>query len=164
MNDPLPQGSMLQRFRTTTIIWFAMLFSVLLYAGLVEAFHRGLIVRSVPAELPNGDRIHLILLGLAVLTFFMAGTIKTMLLRGLDVVPRPSAAEAAQKLQTATIVTAAISESVAIMGFVEYMLLNRYGSFYLFIGLAMLGFLVHAPKVSQWMRYAGSSSSLENGS
>jgi len=80
------------------------------------------------------------------------------------VVPRPSAAEAAQKLQTATIVTAAISESVAIMGLVEYMLLNRYGSFYLFIGLALLGFLIHAPKVSQWMRYAGSSSSLENGS
>lgn len=158
----IPQGSLLQRFRTTALVWLAMLVSVVLYALIVEGFHRGWIPAGQPGVVPNGDRIHIILLGLAVCTFFMAGAVKTIILRGLEAPAVPSPAEAAGKLQGATIVAAALSESIVIMGLVEYMLLRRYGSFYLFAALSIVGFLVHAPRVSQWMRLAGTDNSLES--
>ena len=158
----IPQGSLLQRFRTTAVVWLAMLVSVVLYALIVEAFHRGWIVTGQPADIPNGNRIHIILLGLSVMTFFMAGAIKTIILRGLETPAVTSPAEAAGKLQGATIIAAALSESIVIVGLVEYMLLRRYGSFYLFAALSVVGFLVHAPRVSQWMRLAGTDNSLES--
>ena len=163
MIDKVPRGSMLERFRTTAIVWLAMLLSVVMYAFLVEGFHRGWIGSGQPVETINGDQIHLILLGLAVLSFVAAGAVKTMMLKGLDseLGTGPFPAEAGRRLQAATIVAAAISESIAIMGLVEYLLIRRHSSFYLFVALALVSFLVHAPRVSQWMRHAGTSNSLE---
>ena len=164
MTNTVPRGSMLERFRTTAIVWLAMLLSVVMYAFVVESIHRGWIDSGQPAETLNGDQIHLILLGLSVLSFFLAGAVKSVMLRGLDATTQGESvpAEAGRRLQGATIVAAAISESIAIMGLVEYMLIRRHGSFYLFAALALIGFMIHAPRVSQWMHHAGTGNSLES--
>lgn len=146
------------RFRTTGIIWFAMLVSIGLYALMVEAFERGWIGDRVVTSVPHADRIHILLLAFAVMSFFLAGALKTMVLRS-----RPASVEqAAGKLQQATIMAMAVSESIVLMGLVEYFLIRRYGSFYLFVALGCLSFILHAPKADYWMKYAGQAGQPDN--
>ncbi len=138
------------RFRTTGIIWFAMLVSIGLYALMVEAFERGWIGEGIVKSVPHGDRIHILLLAFAVMSFFLAGALKTMVLKS-----QPDTVEqAADRLQRATILALAVSESIVLMGLVEYFLIRRYGSFYLFVALGCLSFIVHAPKAGYWVDYA----------
>ncbi len=138
-----------RRFRVTGIIWFAMLLSVGFYALIVEAFERGWLGERVVTAVPQADRIHILLLAFAVMMFFMAGALKTIVLR-----KDPETVEqAGDRLQRATLLALAVSESIVLMGLVEYFLIRRYGSFYLFVALGCLSFIVHAPRADFWQNY-----------
>ncbi len=58
-----------------------------------------------------------------------------------------------QKLFSATIITYALCESVAIFGLVLFLTGGETFDFYLFIALSLTFFAVHFPRYGQWEEY-----------
>lgn len=56
----------------------------------------------------------------------------------------------AGRLQIATIVSLAICEAIAVLGLVLFFLTGRSGDFYLFLAVAVLGFILNFPRWRHW--------------
>jgi len=146
--------AMQARMRTAAIIWVAFLATVFVYWGLVIHLGRG----QQPAPLTNAGPIHLILLGVAVLMFFTAGAIRTIMLRSplpqVDGGSGDAAVTAAlNRLVTVTVVCAAVGESIAILGLVEFFLLRADSRFVVFLLLSLGTLILYMPRASQWRTY-----------
>jgi hypothetical protein len=99
----------------------------------------------------------LVCLALAALALLAARGVRTRILAGaptLHVAPHRDVSPVAQRLFTATIVTLALWEVVAVLGFAGFLLTGRLLDLYVFIILAAIGLTVHFPRYSRWDAYA----------
>jgi hypothetical protein len=136
-----------QAYRITAIIGGAMLASLAFYALAVEIFKANrLPIPGFAGDDPTVLRYVFFALGLAMLVL---GRVVRARVPGA-----PTGAGApqilARQLQTATIVSLANCEAVAILGFVLFLLTGSSRDFYLFLALAALGFILNFPRWSQW--------------
>jgi hypothetical protein len=135
-----------QAYRITAIIGGAMLASLAFYALVVEIVK----ANGLPPGLAGGDP--------TVLRYLFFAIALAMLIVGRVVRARvlgaPTGAGDPQivagRLQTATIVSLANCEAVAILGLVLFLLTGSSRDFYLFLVLAALGFILNFPRWSQW--------------
>lgn len=140
------------KFRVAVIVWIAFIVSVCLYAGLAEWLTRtGRIATMVGSG--NAKQIHFLFLMIAVLLFLSIAPLKRLLLyRG--VTPKVTdVAILAGKLLNASLITFALSESIGLLGLVEYFLLGSRQSFYLFLIISLVSFTVHMPRYTGWSDY-----------
>lgn len=91
--------------------------------------------------------------------FFAVGLAMLVMARGararmLAVSTGASERVGAGRLQIATIVSLAICEAIAVLGLVLFFLTGRSGDFYLFLAVAVLGFILNFPRWRHWEEMA----------
>jgi hypothetical protein len=99
----------------------------------------------------------LVCFALAAVALLAARSVRTRILAGvptLHVAPHRDVSPMAQRLFTATIVTLALWEAVAVLGFVGFLFTGSLLDLYAFIALAAIGLTVHFPRYSRWDAYA----------
>lgn len=60
-----------------------------------------------------------------------------------------------QKLQIVAIITAALSESIAVYGLVMFLIIGSYQEFYVFLIIAVILQIYYFPKYSYWQTWLG---------
>jgi F0F1-type ATP synthase membrane subunit c/vacuolar-type H+-ATPase subunit K len=129
---------------TTTVIGGAMLASLAFYVLVVEIIRAN---RLAPPGLAGDDptvlRYLFLAVGVAMLVMARVG-------RARMLAASTGMAETAGRLQTATVVSLAACEAVAILGLVLFFLTGHSRDFYLFLALAVLGFILNFPRWSHW--------------
>jgi hypothetical protein len=99
----------------------------------------------------------LVCIALAVVTILAGRVVRARILAGgptLHVAPHRHVSPVAQRLFTATLVTLALWEAVAVLGFVGFLLTGSLLDFYVFVALAAAGVVAHFPRYSRWESYA----------
>jgi len=99
----------------------------------------------------------LVCIALAVLTLLAGRVMRARILAGaptLHVAPHRDVSPVAQRLFTATVVTLALWEAVAVLGFVGFLLTGSLLDLYVFLAVAAAGFAAHFPRYSRWEAYA----------
>ena len=141
-------------YRQAKIIGMAMVFGVLVYALIVEIMRMnpGFSMDLLP---PNGaDSIKYVLLGLALIEFFLIRMIRAWFLSresGQTTKLQPgSFSTKVTKLLITSIVTYALCESIAIYGVVLFFVTKRPFDFYLFMGISLIYFAAFFPRYAQW--------------
>jgi hypothetical protein len=139
------------------IISVAMIFSLVIYAGLVEFFLGDLNLgkeTSVPAL------FRYILMAAAAVEVILMVIIKNRILSGKAKFiqqpgskkdsPEPKEGEFIIRLRIAHIITYALCESIAIYGLILFILGKDKTEFYAFLGVSLFLMLVHFPKYDDW--------------
>jgi hypothetical protein len=150
------------------IISFSFIFSLVIYAGLVEFVLKDLSLfdkSSVPSIL------RYILMAVSAVEVFMMVIIKNRVLSGetkLNIQVSPQSKESAQqsdvneesseakeldfinRLRSAHIITYALCESIAIYGLILFILAKDKTEFYAFLGVSLFLMFVHFPKYDDW--------------
>jgi len=128
-------------YRTARLIGVVMIGSLLIYAVVVEVFRStGLPIKDL-SSLLNLEIVRYLFLGIAVVQFFVIRWIRVRLL---------SKKRQSQILLSATIVTYALCESVALFGLILFFLSGSLFDFYLFLSLSLIYFYVFFPRYAQW--------------
>ncbi len=138
-----------RKLKSSVMIWFSFLVSILVYAGIVEWIER----RGMDVVTTQNRALHLIFLVATVVCFLAAGIVKYLLLRIPGEKVNISIESLANRLITASLVSLALSEAICIMGFAEYFIIRNYDSFYVFFIVAMLGIIMHMPRYPKWKSY-----------
>ena len=138
-----------RKLKSSVMIWFSFLVSILVYAGIVEWIER----RGVEVVTTQNRALHLIFLVVTVVCFLAAGIVKYLLLRIPAKKESMSIESLSNRLITASLVSLALSEAICLMGFAEYFILRSYDSFYVFFIVAMLGMIMHMPRYPKWKTY-----------
>ncbi|NOZ12724.1 MAG: hypothetical protein GXO69_03635 [Acidobacteria bacterium] len=136
------------KLKTAVLMWFSFVASTLIYAGLVEWMQRS----GVPA-VAEGRLVHTFLLGAAVLCFFSAGIAKTILLRVPGEKPVWNTEKLTGRLLAASMVALALSETICLLGLVEYFVFRNYDSFYLFFIISLFAMILNMPRYPKWRSY-----------
>jgi F0F1-type ATP synthase membrane subunit c/vacuolar-type H+-ATPase subunit K len=140
-------GQLRRGYWITTVIGGAMLASLAFYVLVVEIIRAN---RLAPPGLAGDDptvlRYLFVAVGVAMLV--MARVERARMLAASTGVAETRIA--AGRLQTATIVSLAASEAVAILGLVLFFLTGHSRDFYLFLAPAVLGFILNFPRWSHW--------------
>lgn len=130
--------------RRVTIIVRAMISSLFVYAIVVEAAGRtGLVGSRGPAS----EVVRLAFYAVAVSTVFISHVLKAFLTRN---VRAASEQEALGRLATATIATAAVAETPAVLGLVLFFVGPYYTDFYFMAVISAYLFVRHYPRYSAW--------------
>ncbi len=137
-----------EKLRQAVIMWFSFLASTLIYAGLVEWMQRS----GTPTVME--DRlIHTVFLAVAVLCFFSAGIAKSVLLRIPAEKPVWDTEKLTGRLLTASVAALALSETICLLGLVEYFVFHSYDSFYLFFIISLFAMILNMPRYPKWKSY-----------
>jgi hypothetical protein len=150
-----------QYHKMATVIGYGMMGTLLIFAAIVEtlkatAFEFG-------GFLPPSflDFLRYLFLGLAVVEFFAVRVIKNLILKKGRVTSLTDQGDPllakVQKLFTAAIVSFAFCESVAIYGFVLFVIGGSSFDFYLFAFLSLIFFAGYFPRYSQWEEWVKGS-------
>ncbi|RLE17403.1 MAG: hypothetical protein DRJ14_06565 [Acidobacteria bacterium] len=138
-----------KKLKTTVMIWFSFIVSILLYAGVVEWMER----RGGEIIVTENRSLHLIFLAVAAICFLAAGIVKNILLK----IPLEKADQdietLAERLVNASIVSLAFSEAICLLGLAEYFISRNYDSFYVFFIVGLLGIVIHMPRYPKWKSY-----------
>jgi len=141
-------------YRQATIIGMAMVFGVLIYALIVEIMRMNPGFLGEPLYLKDTDSIKYILLGLALIEFFLIRMIRGRVLsRKQDQttkLQRGSFSTKVTKLLITSIITYAFCESIAVYGLVLFFVTKRPFDFYLFMGISLIYFAAYFPRYAQW--------------
>jgi len=151
-----------QYHKMATVIGYGMMGTLLIFTAIVETLKATAF--ESPGFLPPSvlDVLRYVFLGLAFIEFFVIRIIKNLILsRGgrtstLSSQGDPSLTKV-QKLFTAAIVSFAFCESVAIYGFVLFIIGGSSLDFYLFAFLSLIFFAVYFPRYSQWEEWVNSN-------
>jgi hypothetical protein len=153
VNDPsrAPLGGTEARVRAAhrqaTIIVGAMTASLFVYAAVVEIIGRTAAVGS-GAEPP--EVIRWAFYAIAVSMVFTSHVAKAFMLRGFQA---RTVDEILARLTTANVVTAAIAEAPAVLGFVLFFLSPRfYSDFYILEVISLYLLVRHFPRYDNWER------------
>ena len=131
-NPNTPPEDVELRMRTMRTLWFALFMSIFIYYALT------FIVERSPTSEPNAT-LSLVFLALAVSTALISFVIKSQLLK--QAVER----QQVQLVQTAYVVTWAITEVAALLGLLDFFATgNRY--FFASFLIAAFGMLLHFPR------------------
>lgn len=142
-------------YRTTVIIGAAIMATLFVYAGIVEVINAQNSWSREYAPAPDVVALlRYVFLCVTVVDFFVIQFLKKrMLSPDVPVQPTsvtgPSAAEA-RKLMTASIVSFALCESVAIYGLVLFVIGRNTSDFYLFLLISVFYFGVFFPRYGTW--------------
>ena len=125
----------------TNFIGLALIGSVFLYAGVVEVLKRTMDPFAGFAGLPVAQVMTLkyVFVALAIGDFFLIKFIQKIL-----------GARSVQQLMQAAIVTFALSEAVAILGLVLFLLNGHAMDFYTFMFLSLFYFWFFFPRYQDW--------------
>jgi len=129
------------QYLKTNFIGLAMIGSVFLYAGVVEALKRTLAPFAGFATLTptHVQTLKYVFVALAIGDFFLIKSMQKVL-----------GGRSAQQLMTAAIVIFALSEAVAIFGLVLFLLAGQAMDFYTFMFLSLFYFWFFFPKYRDW--------------
>jgi hypothetical protein len=139
------------------IISFAFIFSLVIYAALVEFFLGDL---NLGTGSPGLGYLKYILMAIAAVEVVMMLIIKNRILPGEAPFlqesgskkdsPGPDEAQFINRLRTAHIITYALCESIAIYGLILFILEKDKTIFYAFLGVSLFLMLIHFPKYDDW--------------
>ena len=156
--DPINEESLRKGYRLAVYICCAMIASVFLYTGVVEY----LAAKNSPfhgfRHLPSAvyDKLRLILLGVALVDFALIPYIRNSALKAGG---RPGSATVAalpgpvQRLVSASIISFALCESIAVYGLVLFLINGGHPEFYLFLLIALAAFAIHFPRFGRWQEW-----------
>jgi ABC-type polysaccharide/polyol phosphate export permease len=142
------------RYRKAVFIWIDMVFSIFVYAFVVEIMKMNSAFLRTTSPLQEGGAPVFLLLGFAIMTFFLIKHIHNQILSGkwsgnpagskIPLSPKIA------KLLKASLVSNAICESVAIYGLILFVLNKNPFDFYIFMVLSLFYFTFTFPRYAQW--------------
>jgi F0F1-type ATP synthase membrane subunit c/vacuolar-type H+-ATPase subunit K len=129
------------RYFTANLIGLAMIASVFMYVGVVVVLQRVFAPFSGFATLAPAQvqTLKYLFVALALGIFFL-----------IKILQRVIGADSVEKLFQAAMVTFALSESVAVLGLVLFLLAGNSVDFYLFMFLSLFYFWFFYPKYQDW--------------
>jgi hypothetical protein len=129
------------RYLQANFIGLALIGSVFLYAGVVEVLKRTLAPFAGLAALASSQALTLkyLFVALAIGDFFLIKFMQKIL-----------GARSVTQLMQAAIVTFALSEAVAVLGLVLFLLAGQAMDFYTFMFLSLFYFWFFFPKYQDW--------------
>ncbi len=149
-----PASDLRRAYKTTVIIGLAMMASLLVYAIVVENIRKQFDPFGGFAPMTEGfETFRYALLAVAVVQFFVIQFLNKLILSAKAPVrntPVTQFTPEIQRLITAAIVAFALCESVAIYGFVLFLVQGSSNDFYLFLLISLLYFSIFFPKYSVW--------------
>jgi len=129
--------------RTARVIGGAMIVSLGLYAVVVSQIQRANAPFAGFAPGVPHDLVRWILAAVALATLGLVRFLQRTILTKAALPP-------VRRLHTAAVVGLALCESVAIYGFVLFMVAGRASDFYVFTALALIGFVLYFPRLQPW--------------
>lgn len=138
-------------YRLAVFIGIAMIGSIFVYAGLVEAIRVGYIPWKSPILTPDKAKIlKYILLGIPLMEFFLIKFIRQAILQEKQETKLEKPSALFQRLVSASIITYALCEAVAILGLVLFILTGNYLDFYIFLVISLIYIAIYFPRYSHW--------------
>lgn len=138
-----------QHFRATRIIAVAMIVSLLVYVVIVELIRTRFEPFDGFSRFPQWETLRWVFLVVAA-----AEAVGIRFLRAALLAPRPSGPGPGQRLQTASIATFALCESVGLLGFVLFVVSGSSADFYVFLVLSLLLFGIYFPRWDRWEEWS----------
>ena len=142
-------------YRIAAVIGAAMIASLVMYAVVVELIKKQNAPFSGFSPMPDGFEIlRYALLAVVAVEFIVIRFLNTLILSGrVPIRSSPTTAPYApgvQRLITASIISYALCESVAVYGLVLFFIQGNSNDFYLFLALSLLCFIVYFPRYNTW--------------
>ncbi len=134
------RGELKATFQRMRIIGFALLASLGVYTFIVHYLKNA----PAPEAPPDMVLFRYLFIGLSIGIFFLIRFLRHILL---------ARASNVLSLQSATVVSLALCESVVLFGFVLYFLGREINDFYIFLGLSLFYFIVYFPRAQQWQEW-----------
>ncbi|MFQ6081821.1 MAG: hypothetical protein ACE5WD_00495 [Candidatus Aminicenantia bacterium] len=141
-------------YRLATIIGIAMIASLFVYVAVIEFIKKNSAPLNGFAPFPEVDILRYVLLGVAIACFFLIRFIKNRILSGKATIQKETImynlSAPIQRLLTASIITYAFCESVAIIGLVLFFIAGNSLDFYTFMVISLILFSIYFPRYNQW--------------
>jgi len=158
--EPPTDEALHKGHRTAVYICCAMIASVFVYMGVAEflaaqnaPFHG---YSPVPGDIYN--KLRLILLALALADLALIPFLHNRVLSAGNR-SSTSSVSSYQRLISASMVSFALCESIAVYGLVLFLLNGRLRELYLFIFISLVSFVIHFPRYGRWEEWARNMSS-----
>ncbi len=154
--------SLRRGYRTAVVIGCAMIFSVLVYAGIVEYLcqSKAPFAGFAPVTPDVFGTLRLVLLGGCLLDFalipFLRNRVLSAQIQGGAQAAGPLPALVG-RLIAASMISFALCESIAIYGLVLFLMNGARSEFYLFLGLSFVALAIHFPRLERWQEWARKS-------
>jgi F0F1-type ATP synthase membrane subunit c/vacuolar-type H+-ATPase subunit K len=152
---PSRNDDLRKAYRLTAFIGLLMMASLIVYTVVVEFIKEQNAPFGGFAPMPDVfGTLRYALMGVVVAEFFVIFFLNKLMLSGKDPLgssPAPvQFAPNVQRLVTASIVSYALCESVAIYGLVLFLIQGNTNDFYLFLAVSLFYFTVFFPRYSNW--------------
>ncbi len=156
--DYFPDESLQKGRRTAVLIGCFMIFCVLVYAVAVEFIARSKapFAGFSPLSPDVLNTLRLVLLGVSLLDFAFIPFLRKSILSAQNKARTTPAARQftpAERLVTASIISYALCESIAIYGLVLFLINGARPEFYLFFCVSLAAFAVHFPSDERWREW-----------
>src|SRR5512147_881730 len=138
--ETFSEDSLRRGHRLAVFIGWAMILSVLAYAGVVEFLSQSNAPFAGYSPLPADvfNTLRLVLLGVCLIDFAIIPFLRSRVLSARNQPGRPPVA----RLLSASVISFALCESIAIYGLVLFLLNAARQEFYLFLCLSLLAFVI----------------------
>jgi F0F1-type ATP synthase membrane subunit c/vacuolar-type H+-ATPase subunit K len=152
---PSSSDDLRKAYRITAFVGLAMMACLIVYTVVVELIKKQHAPFGGYAPIPDAfDTLRYALMAVVVVEFFVIRLLNKLMLSG-KAPTRSSPASApfapnVQRLMSASIVTYALCESVAIYGLVLFLIQGNTGDFYLFLAASLVFFTVYFPRYGNW--------------
>ena len=142
-------------YRITAFIGLAMIASLVVYAVVAEVIKKQHAPFGGFSPMPDViSTLRYVLLGVVAVEFFAIRFLNTLMLSGKAPIRSSSMVSpfspGVQRLISASIVTFAMCESVAIYGLVLFLIQGNSSDFYLFLALSLFYFIIYFPRYGIW--------------
>jgi hypothetical protein len=144
MNDELRRAN-----RTATIVAIGMLASLGAYVVVVEVIRATKAPFQGFANAAHLEALRYVLFVAAMLSLGLARAARTSLISRRSGWPH----EAPKRFLIATIVSLVYCELSAVLGLVVFLVQGRVRTFYVFLGLSLVGLILFFPRWSQWQEW-----------
>jgi len=153
LDDSLRKG-----YRLAALIGFSMIFSVMVYAGVVEfiSHSQAPFTGYSPISRDAFDILRLVLLGVCLIDFALIPFLRNRVLSLQNQPQRPPMGNLpapVARLLSASFISLAICESIAVYGLVLFLINGARQEFYLFLSLSLIAFLIHFPRYGRWQEW-----------
>jgi magnesium-transporting ATPase (P-type) len=152
-------------YRKAVYLWISMVFSLFVYALVVEIVRTNPIFLNRPSPLPETETWRYIFVFSAIGQFFLIGFIRNQTFSVAQARKQDNnggpLSYTVSKLLNASILTNVLCELVAIYGLVLFFLAKNLSDFYMFLVLSFIYFVFYFPGYAQWERSARAVAGIE---
>ena len=145
-------------YRRAVFVWLAMVGGIFFFLLLVELSKPDIHFLQRGSLSPEVTPITYFLLSFSALTLFLIWFVRNQILNG----KAPGAKTPASRLLTASIMTDALCELMAINGLTLFLLTRNPLTFYIFLLLSFVLFTYFFPRYAQWEEWAGKAEGIES--